>query len=259
MSPDLFDPSSKALIQFLLELDFFKSQTSHYHSLYISISGNYQRYLYLEGRDLDSLMELLNRFNGEIPVGFENEKIFINLDQNLLQLSMKKQPYGVILSAGEFQTAFSTGEWHYLSIGKTLFRIPGAKADMLTSLLNLLTEKPTLYIRDQDLPQFLGQTSKQLETYTQLSTTGFKLDDYSLETPEFRLYLDLPQEDLISCQVKCYYSRKDREYLLYDQTDVSQRNMAVENQLKQKINVFFDAYDETNKAMCLTCADERIY
>ena len=53
-------------------------------------------------------MELLNRFNGEIPVGFENEKIFINLDQNLLQLSMKKQPYGVILSAGEFQVAFST-------------------------------------------------------------------------------------------------------------------------------------------------------
>ena len=35
--------------------------------------------------------------------------------------------------------------------------------------------------------------------------------------------------------------------------------MAVENQLKQKINVFFDAYDETNKAMCLTCADERMY
>ena len=259
MSLDLFDPSSKALIRFLLELDFFKSQTSHYHSLYISISGNYQRYLYLEGRDLDSLMELLNRFNGEIPVSFENEKIFINFDQNLLQLSMKKQPYGVILSAGEFQTAFSTSEWHYLSIGKTLFRIPGAKADMLTSLLNLLTEKPTLYIRDQDLPQFLGQTSKQLETYTQLSTTGFELDDYSLETPKFHLYLDLPQEDLISCQVKCYYSRKDREYLLYDQTDVNQRNMAVENQLKQKINVFFDAYDETNKAMCLTCADERMY
>ena len=29
--------------------------------------------------------------------------------------------------------------------------------------------------------------------------------------------------------------------------------------MKQKINVFFDAYDETNKAMCLTCADERMY
>lgn len=153
-------------------------------------------------------MELLNRFNGEIPVSFENEKIFINFDQNLLQLSMKKQPYGVILSAGEFQTAFSTSEWHYLSIGKTLFRIPGAKADMLTSLLNLLTEKPTLYIRDQDLPQFLGQDLEAVETYTQLSTTGFELDDYSLETPKFHLYLDLPQEDLISCQVKCYYLQK---------------------------------------------------
>ena len=119
---------------------------------------------------------------------------------------------------------------------------------MLTSLLNLLTEKPTLYIRDQDLPQFLGQTSKQLETYTQLSTTGFELDDYSLETLEFRLYLDLPQEDLISCQVKCYYSRKDREYLLYDQTDVNQRNMAVENQLKQKINDVYGILSETEKA-----------
>ena len=259
MSLDLFDSSSRLLMQFLSDLCQLKAQTPYYSSFFVSVSGNYQRYIYLEGRDLDCLMELLNRCNGQLSVWFENNRTMVNLDQNLLQLSMEKQPYGVLLKAGDFQTAFSTSEWSYLRMADTIFRIPGQNAGMLLPLLDLLSEKQKLYIRDQDLPQFLGQTTKQLEAYTQLSTTGFELDDYCMETPVFRIYLDLPQEDLISCQVKCYYTRKDREYLLYDQADLNQRNLAAENQFKQKINVFFDAYDEANKAMCLTCADERMY
>ena len=73
------------------------------------------------------------------------------------------------------------------------------------------------------------------------------------------IYLDISQDEIISCQVKCRYDRSGKEYLLYDEADRSVRNNGFEEELRRVTGKYFNAYDETNKSMCLSGGPEELY
>lgn len=74
-----------------------------------------------------------------------------------------------------------------------------------------------------------------IEDQTEIQTTGFALDEYRPEIPKVSIYLDISQDEIISCQVKCRYDRSGKEYLLYDETDRSVRNNGFEEELRSNV------------------------
>lgn len=98
-----------------------------------------------------------------------------------------------------------------------------------------------------------------IEDQTEIQTTGFALDEYRPEIPKVSIYLDISQDEIISCQVKCRYDRSGKEYLLYDEVDRSVRNNGFEEELRRVTGKYFNAYDETNKSMCLSGGQEELY
>ena len=64
--------------------------------------------------------------------------------------------------------------------------------------------------------------------------------------PEFSIYLDAPQTDMITCRPQVQYDKK--VYSLYETRDVALRDLGKEAAVREVIQRYGEAYDERQKA-----------
>ena len=253
----LLEPASRRLIEFLIALYDQKQQTQYDAiMLYQRRSNNNEdRSLYLNGFTLDAFFEL----QSGIPMELGGIKAVFQSDVQTLGIFLEKQEHGALFKSNGLKLLCSSGNWLYFQNQSFIGRIKAQAGSPAAGLLELLSSKKELYIRETELSSVFSQLLPDLEKQASVTYRGLTPDLYRPEIPSFRLYLDLPQNDLVSCQVRCFYSRQKQEYLLYDDADAVKRNQPEENHMRQQISSFFDAYDETNKAMCLLCTEDRLY
>ena len=72
--------------------------------------------------------------------------------------------------------------------------------------------------------------------------------------PEFSIYLDAPQTDMITCRPQVQYDKK--VYSLYETRDVALRDLGKEAAVREVIQRYGEAYDERQKAMVITDEDK---
>lgn len=255
-SLDRFDDDARRAMEFLLGWYRHKSSTLFMSTMFPRIFGNNnERYAYLEGRELDAWMENI----GDNLCFIGDNQVKVDLNGQGPQLMMDRQPYGMLLKTSDFSLLARTEEWIYFQSEKTVSRIKRMQGRKTEEALSLLSGKNELYIRNNELPMFFGQLLPVLENQTEIVTSGFELDEYRPEKPGISIYLDIIQNEIISCQVKCRYEKQNKDYLLYDGTDYSVRNTEFEGEIRRKTEQYFNAYDEENKSMCLSGDPEVLY
>lgn len=249
------DSPSRRVMGFFTGL-YEEERKAYYSNLFLcSSNSSCQRYLFLSGRNLDAFMEL----HAGIPFNYQNASVVFIPDLKDPGITLTKQDSGALLSTSGTPLIFSTQDWLYFLHMGQIGRLRRSDNDTTERLLRLLSDKPDLYIRHTELPAVFSQLLPDLEKQAPICFQGLAPEDYRPEIPKFQLYLDLPQDNLISCQVHCIYERLHQDLLLYDDTKTEVRNLAEENTMRQTVNNYFDAFDETNKAMCLLCNDDRLY
>ncbi len=249
------DSPSRRLMRFFMGL--YDEERKAYYSTLFLCRGNssYERYLFLSGRNLDVFMELY----AGIPFNYQNNSVVFHPDLNDPGITLTKQDFGALLSAPGTQLIFSTQDWLYFLYMGQIGRLRKEENNTTESLLRLLSDKPELYIRQTELPAVFSQLLPDVEKQVPICFQGLFPEDYRPEIPKFQFYLDLPQDNLVSCQVHCIYDRLHQDFLLYDDTSTDVRNLAEENAIRQTVNNYFDAFDENNRSMCLLCNDDRLY
>ncbi len=104
------------------------------------------------------------------------------------------------------------------------------------------------YIRDQDMRMFARKMQGVLEKHTSVVQTG-ALTAYLPPKPVFRIYLDMPQNDLVTGELKAVYGEKT--YNILDETkknlDAALRNQAEEEMMNNFFAKYFNSFDAENK------------
>ena len=254
-SLDRFDTDGRRAMEFLLGWYRQKNSTM-FSTMFPRIHGNNsERYAYLEGRELDAWMENI----GGNSCYIAERQVKVDFNGQGPQLMMDRQPYGMLLKVGDFLIIAKTEEWIYFLSDKTLGRMKKMHDGRSDEALELLSGKRELYIGSSELPMFFGQLLTKLEEQTEIVTKGFELDEYRPEKPGVSIYLDIIQNEIISCQVKCRYEKQNKEYLLYDDNGLSVRNIEFETEIRRKTEPYFNAYDEENRSMCLSGDPDTLY
>ena len=75
----------------------------------------------------------------------------------------------------------------------------------LLRYLSQVNEKPE-FISEEDLPKFSKYVYPVISKTTLVKNDGFDPYDYVIEKPSFELYLDSPQKDAITCEIKAIYN-----------------------------------------------------
>ena len=90
--------------------------------------------------------------------------------------------------------------------------------------------------------------------FTRCTKENFDEQQYGVAIPEFSIYLDAPQTDMITCRPQVQYDKK--VYSLYETRDVALRDLGKEAAVREVIQRYGEAYDERQKAMVITDEDK---
>lgn len=114
-----------------------------------------------------------------------------------------------------------------------------------------------LFISQKDLPKFSKYIYPIISTKTLLTNDGFDPYDYIIDKPEFQLYLDLPQKDMITGELKAVY--KDGEYNVMIHTEDSKRDLDEEKKMDHLVSKYFTSYSQFDHKLAFHGDDESIY
>ena len=90
----------------------------------------------------------------------------------------------------------------------------------------------------------------RVEKYFACEKGTFSPETYSVETPEFEIYLDMPQEDYITFRLEVLYG--ERSYNVLEKiTDLALRDFEKEKEIKQLVSQYSNAYDDLENCYVL--------
>ena len=102
------------------------------------------------------------------------------------------------------------------------------------------------FISNEDLPVFTREFLPELESMYQIQKIGYVPENYLPAKAAFRVYLDLPQQDLITCDLVADYGN-DQIYHVFDannRKNGTNRNVREEAKVAAVISGYCNAFDD---------------
>ncbi len=256
-----YDPSAWPVLDFIGQLVQKHKNGVLGYSVYSSGSNEYYRYLKLTGRDLDAFMEMLDQQRIQISINNNQTQNYdIDFQKEPEALTVRKEEFGaVIQSVKEIPLACGM-DYMYLVQNNTVMRLPSSQWEQRKGLAEAFGQNTELYVQEKDLPALCDSLSMMGIEKEQLKLEGLFPEKYFSEKPEILIYLDHPQDDLISCEVKAHYTFLNKDYNVLDQRkDKSKRDILSEQYAGEEIWQYFSAFDEEKKMMFLECDENTLY
>lgn len=133
---------------------------------------------------------------------------------------------------------------------------PMKRMEPVKEFLECMAEIPErkIFVEKTDVPLFCMELLPALEQCFECTKENFDEQQYGVAIPEFSIYLDAPQTDIITCRPQVQYDKK--VYSLYETRDVALRDLGKEAAVREVIQRYGEAYDERQKAMVITDEDK---
>ena len=264
---DAFDMQSKPVIEFLMSLyykddAYMASNINQYYNYgyYGYMEQTMKRSLCLRGRYLDAFMNLIQDQNIIVSSPLRNYDIPFRVEEGIPEIhtSLTKKENGCILQGIKYPFALGNEHIYIFDYLNSKIFISNYNNEIIPLLryLSQVNEKPE-FISEEDLPKFSKYVYPVISKTTLVKNDGFDPYDYVIEKPSFELYLDSPQKDAITCEIKVIYN--NAVYNTETDTDLSKRDQDEETLMVNQIAPSFNALDELNHKFVFHGDDEGIY
>ncbi len=257
--PEAFDAPSQQLVSFLMSLyhkddNYLESKNDHFYNYYSFSTDTMHRQIDLKGRYLDEFFDIIEKNN----IGFE--PLFWKLENKMPDLcsSIQKRKDGCIFQGPQIIYAIGNRYFYILSeLDTTIYKTRATKnlGLILKFLYNAHGEE--MFIAERDLPKFSKYLYPILSTNILVDNLDYDPYDYAIEPPKFEIYLDSPQNDVITCEIKAIYS--DNTYNILNAEKDGNRDLDEERNFEQKVRQYFTSFDDTSYLLTFHGNDEALY
>lgn len=249
---NLFDENGRKIIQFFLEEYLTEKASGRTNYSYYASASQQARSVSIFGSRIDSFMDTIAA-NGVYLLSDEKKNIFYDEQFYSPKIKVAKLTYGATVRAERYHILCESLEYSYVLSGDTIYRMK--KPEMaVQKILELCQSKKELFISDKDLPAVTRDVLSNLKDTAVITYTGMDPDKYLPPKPTIALYLDSPQENMITCDVAAIYGEK--KYHVYGKERYSQkRNFTEEHRLAEIIQMYFNAFDQ-EKSLLVYSGDE---
>ena len=170
----------------------------------------------------------------------------------LLPLHFEEKRTGLALTLPHFYMIYGEKYQYILdretnTISPSFYEAPEVVMDFVDCFLR---ENDKIFIETKDIPLFCRMVLPRVEKYFACEKGTFSPETYSVETPEFEIYLDMPQEDYITFRLEVLYG--ERSYNVLEKiTDLALRDFEKEKEIKQLVSQYSNAYDDLENCYVL--------
>ena len=260
-----FDPASQPLVRFLQSIvnrddQYMASRTAAYS--YYGIVPSYSvpdRYLSLSGRYLDAFIEAVQDLPLSVSSGSGTRPIRLTDEKPVLPVKMQRSGNGYILSGCDAILYSGQEHLYYFDAESDQFyRFPYDKA--YSQLVQYFADQKgkETYLPKAYLQQFSRYLYPVMVRNTIVQSDGFDPLDYAPLKPEFEIYLDMPQDDLITCELYAVYG-ENRYNLLNGISGENRRDEMAEKNMDTFVSGWFNAFDTVNSRLTLAGDEDKLY
>ncbi|MEG1946204.1 MAG: SNF2 helicase associated domain-containing protein [Lachnospiraceae bacterium] len=208
------------------------------------------------GQILDLLKE--REFTAGID-DVEEKKWQISSEKIKKKLYITGNKDGISVRMQEIMTCICSSEVLYF-FEKRIYRIPKEELEPILDFMNCMVTEPgnKVFIQKEDVPVFCRELLPILQQTFDCELKQFEETDYGVLPVSFRIYLDAPQKDFITCKTIAAYGKTD--YSVYDKsTDMLKRDMVREAEVAELVSSYCNAYDEKEKQMVISEDEDLLY
>lgn len=251
-----FAPESRALLALVMRLTPKKEMEKVGYYYYTQKNDR----LEIPRSSIDELMQILEKetFYGSF-LGIQEERHRITEELPLFDATLKKKQDGAVFTMRRYIN-FEGLDYIYFPRETTIRRTAKADFGKALSFFQYMQEgiKPECNISQQDMRIFSEEILPDLRKKIPVLIQRLDLTEYLPERPEFQFYLDMPQQDMITCKGYALYG--ERKYVLWKEQQENdgflKRNRKEEKQVERKAAAFFKAYDRFSQEMLLDGEDQ---
>lgn len=253
-TPDesLLDESGRQVIRFLLEeylSDKIPGRSSYSYYGYSSHQG---RSVSIYGSRIDAFMKMI-AIHGVSLLSNEKGTVFYRDEMYNPQIQVTKLAYGATVNVEKYTVLCESFDYSYVLSGNTIYRMKKPEP-AVQKVLELCQSKRELFVSDKDLPTVTRDMLANLQDTARISYNGMDPVKYLPPKPTLALYLDYPQENMITCDAAAVYGEK--KYHIYGRERYNQkRNFTEEHRLAESIQSYFNAFDQ-EKNLLVYSGDE---
>lgn len=271
-SMEVFENASRPLVRFLQRLykAAYPEDRNSYYTYYgmssRTYSGTFGKELSLYGIWIDEFLEAARGQYIFLETGYDpvqTTAMKVELGEPKLSSSIEQNEYGwdFSLTSGLYAKG-SRNVYFFEEADNTISCLPLDKKENreFVFLLDQVKDQ-SLHIGTKDIRKFTQTVYPIIEPHTELKKTGYLPEAYLPPKASFDIYLDLPQDDIISGQLFAVYG--ERKYNIYDpkdkNRDTDERNALEEKRMEDWFSPLFTSFSQTEKKMMLQGDDDAIY
>lgn len=259
--PEAFEEKSRPMAEFIMRWveDYREKHTREY------VGGAYYRGESVLRRpvlDIFSLEKFL------LALG-DNSFTYDNLERKKEVWKVKKGPVfrhmtlvgdekGIQVSISHL-SGYIGKRYYIYFIDGTVHMDPIERLKPIEDFLSCMAGIPRrqIYIGAEDAPAFCRELLPALEQVYECDKSHFDRSLYGVMTPVFEIYLDAPNRDMILCRTEAVYG--DHRFRLFDDTPSNIRDLLKENQVRELISNYTNAFDPENQNMAASGSEEVMY
>lgn len=247
----MFDAQSRRV------MEYFMRQLEKEADWY---GGSMRRFSLCNG-EMDEFLEITG-YEG-ILVEFPNEekeKMVLTDEPFRKTLRIIGKEDGAILRLSR-EITFWTQDWSYIFLKGKIYRISRKNQQQANEFESYMMSYGVeeCFVAKEDMPLFAREMLPVLEQSYQVFQEKLSIEKYLPEEVQFLLYLDLPQKDLITCDLVADYG-EDRKYHVFEGLSRKEnRDMRRESEMAALVSDYCNAFDAVKHLQAATGDDGCMY
>lgn len=246
-----FDENSRGL------MEFFIRQFQDYNYWYSTDIRNFT----LKNELLDAFFDTISETGTLVDPSVKKQELWYPTTetyQKNLQITAVED--GINLSL-EPVPSIASRDWNYIFKDYKIYRTSRRTHEAINLFEDRMTGwcRGESFIAESDLPLFTREMLPELEKSYHVTMDRFSPETYLPDEVSFRLYLDLPQKDIITCDLVADYGT-DREYHVFHSDKIRQnRYIREEAKVASLISGYCNAMDDLTGLPAIAEDDGMIY
>ena len=271
-SMDLFDEHSQRVIDFMERYD--RNKKTHTVSYAHRIDQEY-RFITLKNGALDSFFEavagcsvLTSTDMAAVTEGFTGNREYYEVKNELPELNLLvKGIKGGVVVKGDFPRVLIGLDRYIIVKEKCIYSVLKSEMQDMELFWNFIADNDSkeLFVSEADLPLFTTELLQILKRYYDVTFEDFDENKYLPEKANFKIYLDAPKKDIITCEVYAVYGEGkpgEKKFNIFaDRVYAAEvaRDEVAEMGVFIEIKKYFNKYDPKKKVAVLMQDENRLY
>lgn len=257
---ETFSEESRPLVKFVQKWAY-ENEMNYREVSYYGYYGEpvKTRYMDLSSRELEEFLFLMKDRIIQADIGNLSQKEWRIAEERLCRkMTITGNAQGIEVAVRQLPGCRGCAYDLYFENGK-IYMEPREKMTPIEDFLDCMNtvRSGTAFIEKSDVPAFCKELLPVLETFYECKKVNFDPSDYGMEQPEFKIYLDAPQDNMIICRPTVHYGKK--EYSIYTTEEIAMRDMAQEAVVRKLLQEYGNAYDPTTKSVVIADDEELVY